>query len=286
MKKIIFSYFVFFISAVISLVSSGEIRKGNSAAFFIGKQQTVAFENPYITDGLIAMYDGEWNVGFGKHDSNTLIWKDLIGNNDITYSVASLTAQRYWLENGFYQRESGVFYFQSAPSVELTYILKNGLPFTVEVVAEVTEIPSSSNSSLINVADGLQSSGLLISYNSNSIFCACKDSWGSLTFVKIGNNWNFMSIPFHCGMSMNGANENGYMFFKTLNGEIEGHSSSIKQNILTIDLTKMIIGGYAWSSITSRNHRGMVYCIRIYDRALDNEELSYNYQIDRERFGL
>jgi len=38
MKKIIFSYFVFFISAVISLVSSGEIRKGNSAAFFIGKQ--------------------------------------------------------------------------------------------------------------------------------------------------------------------------------------------------------------------------------------------------------
>ncbi len=125
-----------------------------------------------------------------------------------------------------------------------------------------------------------------MSYNSQVFASGCVDSWGSLNNIRISNSWDYMGMPFHCGMSMNGANEYGYMFFKTLNGEIEGHSSSIKQNILTIDLTKMIIGGYAWSSIASRNHRGMLYCIRIYNRALSTDELDFNYSVDKERFGL
>ena len=26
--------------------------------------------NPYVTDGLVAMWDGEWNAGGGVHDAN------------------------------------------------------------------------------------------------------------------------------------------------------------------------------------------------------------------------
>lgn len=36
--------------------------------------------NPYITDGLIAMWDAEWNAGIGVHDPTAIIWKDLSGN--------------------------------------------------------------------------------------------------------------------------------------------------------------------------------------------------------------
>ena len=35
--------------------------------------------NPYITDGLVAMWDGEWNAGIGIHDDNAIVWKDLVG---------------------------------------------------------------------------------------------------------------------------------------------------------------------------------------------------------------
>ena len=42
------------------------------------------WKNPYITDGLVAMWDGEWNVGGGIHDSSAKIWKDLIGTRDAT----------------------------------------------------------------------------------------------------------------------------------------------------------------------------------------------------------
>ena len=38
----------------------------------------------YVQTGLVAMWDGIENAGWGVHDSNATAWKDLIGNNDLT----------------------------------------------------------------------------------------------------------------------------------------------------------------------------------------------------------
>lgn len=285
MKKIFIIFSLMFCQLVSADIVKSNIGAKNIA--YVEDSGGGISAKDYVQDGLVALYDGIENIGWGKHDYNTLVWKDLIGNNDITYSASSLTSLRYWLDNGFYQFNSGTFYWQATPSYEMSTILKNGLQFTVEVVAMVNEIPSSSNSCLINIADGMQSSGLQLSYNGQHFMAACLDAWGGTTPIGVSDEvWGYMSMPFHCGVSMNGANENGYMFFKTLNGDIEVSSSSIIQNKLKIDLTKMIIGGYAWSSIASRNHRGVLYCIRIYNRALSTEELDYNHQIDEARFNL
>ena len=40
-----------------------------------------AWTNPYVTDGMIAMWDGEWNAGGGVHDPNATQWVDLVGSN-------------------------------------------------------------------------------------------------------------------------------------------------------------------------------------------------------------
>ena len=37
----------------------------------------------YVQDGLIAMWDGIENAGWGVHDQNATVWKDLIGDIDI-----------------------------------------------------------------------------------------------------------------------------------------------------------------------------------------------------------
>ena len=50
--------------------------------------------NPYVTDGLVAMWDGEWNAGGGVHDPNATVWKDLVGNRD-----ATLTGDISWGAN-------------------------------------------------------------------------------------------------------------------------------------------------------------------------------------------
>ena len=38
-----------------------------TGAFTVGPD---IWKNPYVTDGLVAMWDGEWNAGGGKHDAN------------------------------------------------------------------------------------------------------------------------------------------------------------------------------------------------------------------------
>ena len=43
----------------------------------------------YVQDGLIAMWDGIENAGFGIHDSEAAIWKDLTENGfDLTVNNA------------------------------------------------------------------------------------------------------------------------------------------------------------------------------------------------------
>ena len=68
-----------FLLTFISLVSFPEIKRSNlGAASSIARSSAKSFENPYITDGLVAMFDGEWNAGFGKHNLSATSWKDLV----------------------------------------------------------------------------------------------------------------------------------------------------------------------------------------------------------------
>lgn len=57
------------------------------------------WQNPYITDGLIAMWDGEWNAGPGVHDAAATTWKDIAGNtgaNDLIVASNNTWGEK-WL---------------------------------------------------------------------------------------------------------------------------------------------------------------------------------------------
>ena len=74
-----------FLFAFISLVSFSEIRRSSLAASSICKSQSTivkASAKDYIQDGLIALFDGEENVGWGIHESNPVKWQNLI---DLSY---------------------------------------------------------------------------------------------------------------------------------------------------------------------------------------------------------
>ena len=57
------------------------------ASFFISRAKR--WTNPYVTDGLIAMWDAEWNAGPGVHDPNATTWKDLVGGVEAHASASS-----------------------------------------------------------------------------------------------------------------------------------------------------------------------------------------------------
>lgn len=85
-------------SLVVAATTNGSIvnsilgAKNNSFAD-IGSDQ----QNPYITKGLVAMWDGEWNAGWGLHDDNAAVWKDLARNGcDAILSGAYSWGEKSW----------------------------------------------------------------------------------------------------------------------------------------------------------------------------------------------
>ena len=52
----------------------------------------------YVQDGLIAMWDGIENAGWGTHDASATTWKDLVGNRDWTLGPST---SYEWTANSF-----------------------------------------------------------------------------------------------------------------------------------------------------------------------------------------
>jgi len=67
--------------------------------------------NPYVTDGLVAMWDGEWNAGGGVHDPSATTWKDLVGTNDLD-DIVSNNDDWDWTINGFRQQTGNTCRFR------------------------------------------------------------------------------------------------------------------------------------------------------------------------------
>lgn len=53
------------------------------------------WKNPYITDGLIAMWDGEWNDGCGVHDAAATTWLDIVGGKILTLNGSAVFGENY-----------------------------------------------------------------------------------------------------------------------------------------------------------------------------------------------
>jgi len=75
------------------------------------RKMMLDWHNPYVTDGLVAMWDGEWNAGPGVHDANATTWKELISGTDCAYSDANGTPN--WVANGWESVVSDGKYFNA-----------------------------------------------------------------------------------------------------------------------------------------------------------------------------
>ena len=86
--------------------------------------------NPYVTDGLLRMWDGEWNVGGGVHDENAIGWLDLVNNELGEYNVYGETPAwggNFWESKSYNENKC---FFVTVPS------LVEGNGSTIELVVE------------------------------------------------------------------------------------------------------------------------------------------------------
>lgn len=210
------------------------------------------WSNPYITDGLIAMWDGEWNAGGGKHDATATVWKDLIGTLDIP------------LTNNYSFSDNSV-----RSSVKMSYglscIIDIGSNATVSCVRKIINTEHAAYKTF----SFSQSETPIFGENSSGYGISSSSSWLNIlpgySFVSRDlNALSFASVTYTIKTTKLDSNYNGTQkISKTLPMSIE-------------EVNRLNIGGML----------GDIYTFRIYNRALTASEIAQNYAIDKARFGL
>ena len=206
----------------------------------------------YVQDGLVAMWDGIENAGWGVHDPNATVWKDLIGSknmtlaNGATFDTNSMKAGE---KSICYASYEGVL-FGSTATLELIF---SGID---NDIYETIFTRSDDYFSIYNNS----------AYNNEA-------AWT----VKGPNERPKLSTAHYKPLVVSWDSSGSKIQYQ--DGSEVGSSTSLYNG-----------GGTAEWSICGRDsiHKfiGNVYCVRIYDRVLTADEIAANYAIDKARFDL
>lgn len=250
---------------------SGTLAEGTSTITVSYGGKTTTFnvtvserQYEYITNGLIARYDGINNTGSG-HDSSATTWKDLVGDIDFT-TLTDLT----W-------DDDGLVFSGTNTTFAKTDSIWAGNPLSDETI-EIVLAPSlatSNNNQIIGSFD-LASPKRRFELLSN----------GDVTFIAgNSNNWinptgDFTEIKtISCVWASN-------LIAKTFINNIQLSQSSNRDYNSRNNNAYVSLGGSDRDTYNKYPYTGKIMAIRVYGRALTNEELTNNFLADKQRFNL
>lgn len=235
----------------------------------------------YIKDGLVLHYDGINNTGNG-HSNSAIVWKDLSSNgNDGTLNNIStvLTNESGWGEN--YLALDGVDDYVSA------YANTSG-DYTIEFIAKDIQAINSAkygSSFMINTwTSDISSPSLQLFLDGRNSATTRKRYRVRWTRVEDDTNTEiqFYEISDDGGFTISNGNNTIKTYF---NGE--KNDENVNQSYYErskIENMRIEIGRWYRSSTYSIKEK--IYSFRIYNRALTDEEVLHNYEIDKVRFGI
>ena len=221
-------------------------------------------KNPYVTKGLVAMWDGEWNAGLGMHDAKAAKWKDIIGKSDCD----PIGAPKF---SGNSVELSGNSCWKINPSPELLKAVLNP-SMTCEVVLKFGKGATARNEGFIGF--GNTKSRVLWGYAAGAPMAAN----ASIVFQHKGS-------PLSADWQAKGPIEDLHtIVISASNAEVFGWVDAkqcAKSKAATANNPFPSYIGYidGWGKMV-----GDIYCVRIYNRALDDKELRENHAVDRKRF--
>ena len=220
-------------------------------------------KNPYVTKGLVAMWDGEWNAGLGRHDGKSHEWKDIIGKSDCKPIGAP----------GFSDKATvldGNSCWEANPSPELLKAIQSD-SVTCEVVLRFAKEATGGIQGFIGF--GKADSRVLWGYV------------GSAMSPNAAIVFQHKSSPSAQSWKVNGCFDGLHtVVISSHDGEVVGlvdakECLKTKSAVAANPLPCYI--GYidGWAKM-----KGEIYCVRIYNRALGERELQSNHTIDKKRF--
>jgi len=228
-------------------------------SFLMGRAGPTPWQNPYVTDGLVAMWDGEWNAGGGVHDANATVWADLIGTHNLTVNSGAT-----WSTNGLSTttRIAGGLAYSSA------YISS-----TIGAIEACYDMRADSDNS--------QGRGLVCNTNARSLMSRGVDGLRSRGEASVMTP--FVTSRLLSRWSGSVVYATSFSADKLYFGGVEQTTESAPGNW---NLPNYIRIGSNSATNTNLCAIGTCHCIRLYSRALTAAEVAANYAIDAARFGL
>lgn len=232
--------------------------------------------NPYVTDGLVAMWDGEWNAGGGVHAPNITTWVDLSGNGlnmiskgEPNFGSNYMTSTK--VENLWYTDETDL----------MDGVVANGA-FSYEVCAE--SVIGNSNKMLLVWGGSTPEDGF-------GVRTSCGDPSRVGMGFRIRDNGSLNEYSDRNTLAVFGSYSDGidwYIWYHDgLSPEYIKTGGTITSLPIGYYQKRFAIGfryGYPPDGPLANGEK--VYNVRVYNRELTSEEIAHNYAVDAARFNL
>ncbi|MBR6504378.1 MAG: hypothetical protein IKT41_01435 [Clostridia bacterium] len=237
--------------------------------------KTQTDNNLYIQDNLISWWDAIDN-------GNTKVWKDLSGNNDLTFKGTTPSREEKYIELDSTSTDS---YLHTNNS-----ILPEDGDFTIEIRANLSLRDERRNMifthgnqnnyrfylSVTCNSSGFYTAGLKMTADDGTIVAP---SMGS--YIKFDSKENVKSYfnnkdITHCVV------REGQKITVKLVGDQNAKTYTLPTGVSIISNDGFMIGAGGMTGYPPEKMK--VYSCRIYNKALTDEELLYNYKIDNKRF--
>ena len=229
----------------------------------------------YVQDGLIAMWDGIENAGWGTHDPNATPINLVSGESDFPF--ASFTDKQI-TDNSIVI--TGDSTYQSSAS----YTIPGEAPY-VTLEANVGMERDDASSSTLNLWIALGSTGTSSSLNlyqqSSKLVFARGNNY--FNFTESATSGSMNSAVYSAVASVDKSNDSSYNVGDYYKNGLLAYSTNktdwVFSSYYITNPAKLLIRVRAGTKLVLRN-------LRFYSRALTADEISRNYAIDKERFNL
>lgn len=218
--------------------------------------------NPYITDGLIAMWDAEWNVGGGRHSANATELKDLVGSHNLIIGNNIAITDKALVRNAVMTGFIGCSSVGTSLSSLITSLEVGQVDVSQNIQIDTSLYTWDNPLIEIAKAGGTNRDGIYFDTIFNRFLS--KGRFGQVSYNNIFNfPYNTTSISWDFPNAQTRYFRNGQLI------------TTVAPTAVDYPVTPVLF------SVVNE-----LYSIRIYNRALTADEVAHNYAIDQQRFGV
>lgn len=236
---------------------------------FLAARRKKGWANPYVTDGLVAYWDGEWNAGGGVHDESTTDWYDLTGNGHKLHAPSPIWGDAYSAVNTEGTKESK-FRATAAEAVWFKDLIATGR-YTIEL--------HTSNRQALDA--------YILSYGVDNFmirgFGYTSGNTGS--YFRLGGTSYYSRGGFAVGAhQVWSASCDGTACVQVINGSEVSATGTFSAVLPSYGFVLGARGDLYSNQIGSRDMK--YHRISVYSRPLTAAEIAANYAVDKARFNL